>query len=522
MAAELLRLRLRILGNALRPGARHRGWSVVGALIAIAATIAACIALVSLRNAEIDVAREAVVIGGSVVTLAFLVGPLLFGVAGTMDPRALGILGLREGQIARGLVLTGLLTIPSAAVVITALMTVVTWSGSLASTLIAVVSAVVAAATCVLFGRIASALSGFLLDTRRAREIGAVLGVVLVLLLTPGLVLLVLSAQNEQDGLAGSLQSVLSWTPLGAAWAAPADAAAGQWVVAVLKLLIAAAVLALAWLAWRGLVSVMLVAPERREAASEPGGLGWFGRTPTTPAGAIAARSLTYWSRDSRYYAQMAIVPVVPIVTVFVFVFVGVPVEITALLPLPLICLFLGWAVHNDVAYDNTAVWLHVVAGRVGLADRVGRMVPVLLIAIPVVAIGSFLSVLFAGEVDALPAVLGVATCLVLSGLGLASTFSAVFPYPATRPGDSAFTSPQSTGARPFLAQGVSLVGTVLVSLPAILLGIAGLQGDVDAYWMALWVGVGTGLVVVVLGTALGARVFDRRGPEILAAAQRN
>jgi ABC-2 type transport system permease protein len=231
---------------------------------------------------------------------------------------------------------------------------------------------------------------------------------------------------------------------------------------------------------------------------------------------------LTYWGRDARYYAQLVIVPVVPVVAVLVFVFVGVPIEYTALLPIPLMCLFLGWVVHNDVAFDNTAIWLHVVAGRLGVADRIGRMIPVVFIAIPLIGIGSFFSVLFADDLDALPAVLGTSTCLVLTGLGLGSIFSARFPYAATRPGDGAFTQPQSAGATWVLAPGFSLLGTLALSTPAIVYGVLGVFVDPEYYWVSLWWGIGVGVVTLVGGVALGARIFNRRGPEILAAAQRN
>jgi ABC-2 type transport system permease protein len=302
----------------------------------------------------------------------------------------------------------------------------------------------------------------------------------------------------------------------------PADAAAGQGVSAVLKLLIAVATVALLWLAWKGLVALMLVTPGRDVEVREASGLGWFARTPTTPLGAIAARSLTYWGRDPRYYAQLVIVPVVPLVAVIVFVFVGLPIEYTALLPVPLMCVFLGWVVHNDVAFDNTAVWLHVVTGRLGLADRIGRMIPVVLIAIPLIGIGSFLSVLFADELDALPAVLGTSTCLVLVGLGLGSLFSARFPYPASRPGDSAFSQPQATGATSVLAQVFSFFGTVALSTPAIVFAVLGVFVDPEYYWLSLWTGLGIGVFVLVVGVGGGAAIFNRRGPEILAAALRN
>ena len=55
---------------------------------------------------------------------------------------------------------------------------------------------------------------------------------------------------------------------------------------------------------------------------------------------------------------------------------------------MPIVCLFLGWTVHNDVAYDNTAFWLHVASDVDGRADRLGRLAPPLAIGLPVAVIG--------------------------------------------------------------------------------------------------------------------------------------
>jgi ABC-2 type transport system permease protein len=523
MAAEFVGLKLRQLANAGRRTSGEVAALVIGIVVVVALTALLVVAVTGLRDAQPGAARNAVVIGGALLVAVFLFGPLIVPVADSMDPRAFAIHGVPTDAIARGLLLAALISVPSIAVLVVSLSTVVTWSQSPGSTVLAVVAALVAALTCVLGGRIATSVSAFALATRRAREVGAVIGVLALVVMVPGVVLLMLVGWGADGGSAlGMLENVLSWTPLGAVWAVPADAANGQWVFAVLKLLIAVATLALLWLGWKGLVALMAVTPTRESSARVPSGLGWFSRTPTTPAGAVAARVLTYWSRDPRYYAQLIIVPVVPVVAILVFVFVGVPIEYTALLPVPVMCVFLGWVVHNDVAFDNTAVWLHVASGRLGLADRIGRTIPIVLIAIPLIGIGSFLSVLFAGELAALPAMLGASTCLVLTGLGIGSIFSARFPYAATRPGDGAFTQPQSPGATWVLAPGFSLLGTVLLSAPSIVFGVLGVFVDPEFYWVSLWTGLSVGVVVVVAGIAIGAHIFDRRGPEILASAMRN
>jgi ABC-2 type transport system permease protein len=523
MVAEFVRLRLRLLGNTFKRSTSQLVGIIIGVVYGAIMAVVLIAVLVGLRDDDPDLVRTIVVLGGSAVVAGFLLVPLVFSVRDSMDPRSFSLFGVGDDRVALGLFVAAFISVPAVVVTLVSLSTIVTWSQSPGSVMLAVVSAVIGAVTCVLGARVTISLAAFAFATRRAREIGAAVGVLALILIVPGILLLVLTGWGAEDGgFFAALERVLGWTPLGAAWAVPADAANGQWVFAVLKLLIALASVALLWLAWKGLVALMLVNPGHQVETREHVGLGWFGRTPTTPTGAIAARSLTYWGRDARYYAQLVIVPVVPLIAVIVFVFVGIPIEYTALLPVPLMCVFLGWVVHNDIAFDNTAIWLHVAAGRLGAADRIGRMVPVILIAIPLIGIGSFLSVVFANNPDALPAVLGTSTCLVLTGLGLGSIFSARFPYAATRPGDSAFTQPQSTGPTSVLAQGFSLAGTLVLSTPSVVYGVLGVFVDPEYFWVSLWTGLGVGVVVLVGGVAWGASIFNRRGPEILAAAQRN
>ena len=114
-----------------------------------------------------------------------------------------------------------------------------------------------------------------------------------------------------------------------------------------------------------------------------------------------------------------------------------------------------------------------------------------------------------------------MSTALLFGGLGIGSITSARFPYPAAKPGDSPFQQPQSTGAVTALVQSITMFGSILVALPALVLG--GLGFFIDPVWYTASFAAGTvlGVIVLVGGILLGGRVFDRRGPEMLAAALR-
>lgn len=523
MVTQFLGLKLQLLANLFRRSPWRIVGIAIGLLYGLALAIGIVIVLVGLRQVnDVEVVRDGMIVAGSLVVLGFMLVPLVFGVDDTMDPRAFAVLGIPNRQLSLGLAVSALIGVPSVVLTIVLLGTVVTWSRGVIETLLALISAALLLATCVLAARVSTSIAAFLLTTRRSREVTGIIGVLALVMISPVVVLLI-NVDWARDGLdvLGGIARNLGWTPLGAAWAVPGDAAAGAWGPAFLKLLIAVATVYLLWLAWQALVGKMLVTPGRETPVKHYGGLGWFDRMPPTPLGAIAARSLTYWARDSRYWASLVMIPVVPVLAVVPLSIAGVPGGDLALLPVPMMCLFLGWATHNDVAFDSTAVWLHTASGTRGFADRVGRLIPVLLVGIPLIGLGSAVSIYLYGDWAALPSMLGVSTSLLLTGLGVASFTSARYPYPATRPGDSPFTQPQASDTASALIQSLTFAGAIALSLPSIILGLQGVFSDASRHMPALYWGLGVGLGTLVVGVWLGSRTFERRGPEILASALR-
>lgn len=523
MVAQFLRLKLRLLANLFR----RSPWQIVGIAIGLlyGLGVAAGIvtALIALRFVDnVAVIGDGMVVVGSAAVLGFFVFPLVFGIDDTMDPRKFALFGMPNRQLALGLAVSALLGVPSIVLTLVLLGTVVTWSRGPGVTLLALIAAAVILATCTLASRVATSIAAFLLSTQRSRGFTSILGVLLLVMIAPVIVLLV-NVDWAHDGLAvlGGLAGALRWTPLGAAWAVPAEAAAGDWGSSILALLIAGATVYLLWLAWNGLVARMLVTPGREAHIKQYGGLGWFDRMPHNATGAIAARSITYWGRDSRYWVSLIMIPVVPILVIVPLTVAGMPQHLLALLPVPLMCVFLGWTVHNDVAYDSTAIWLHIASGTRGVADRVGRLVPALLTGIVVIGLGSVVSVSFFGDWRALPAVLGVSTCILLAGLGFSSVTSARLPYPAPKPGDSPFAQPQAADTASALIQSVSFTGSLVLAAPAIAFALMGIFVDSAWYLPSLYSGVGVGILAIAGGVWLGARTFERRGPEMMASALR-
>jgi len=523
MVAQLLGLKLRLIANLFR---RSR-WQVVGIALGLlyGLTLATglLVVLIGLRFVDdVTLIRDGLVVAGSIVVLGFLLVPLVFGVDDSMDPRKFALLGIPNRRLSFGLAVSAVIGAPAITLTLVLLGTVVTWSRGVLETLLALVSAGILLATCLLASRVTTSLAAFLLSTRRSREFTGIIGILLLVMISPIAVLIINTDWGRYGlDLLGGLSAILGWTPLGAAWAVPGDAAAGAWGPAVLKLLISVATAYLLWLAWQGLVARMLVTPGREAQVRNYGGLGWFDRLPHTPLGAIAARSLTYWARDSRYWVSLIMIPIVPVVAMLPLSIAGVPPHYLALVPVPLMCVFLGWMMHNDVAYDSSAIWLHVASGTQGVADRIGRLVPALSVGIPLIGVGSAISASLYGDWATMPSILGVSTCIFLAGLGLSSYTSARFPYPATKPGDSPFAQPQASDTAAALIQSLTFAASIVLALPAIMFGFLGIFSDPIWHLPALVAGVGVGVFAVAGGVWLGSRTFERRGPEMLASALR-
>jgi ABC-2 type transport system permease protein len=516
VVAHVLRLRFDLLVGALRGDARERLRLLAGIVVLIAAVAAVAWSLLRLRDSSHDVASVVTVVGGAAVAAGFFIAPLLGGPEDPLDPRRFAVFGLPPTPLAAALVIASLASAPVLALIALASCLVVLWSAHGVAPVAGILSAVLGVATCVLLGKVAFAVSSRVLRQRRSRELTGLFLVALVVVVVPTAVFL---SSLEWGGRVPSqlreVADVLAVTPIGAAWSIPWRLLQGTatWPV-VVALLTVATLGALWWV----LVRWLLTTTERPLSGRAQRGLGWFAVTPGTPAGAVAARSLVYWLRDPRYVVNVVVVPISAVLTMVPLVIAGVPLTVAALLPAPIIALFLGWIVHNDLAYDSTAIWMHIASAVRGASDRLGRLVPVTLIAVPLLALAVPITVWLHGRWAILPAMVGVCASLFLSGLGLSSVASVVSPYPAARPGDGPFQQPQRTGGA--ASQAIVLLGAVVCSAPALWWGWLTLSSDIAQAWTALWGGTAIGLTILIAGVLLGGWAFERRGDKVMEFAE--
>ena len=517
MAARLLRLRLALYAGRLRTGPRAA--TIVGTALLAAGILAAWWGAWSLRDAPAVTAHVVTVLAGAAVTAACLLAPVLTGGDDSLDPRRFAPFGVTARPLAMGLLLAGTVSPPILALALTSGAVIAVWAGGPVPAVAAVGGPLLGFACCYVIARVMTAVASWVLPARRPREPVGLLVLLFVVVLVPlGVFLTSQSGSGSTSGGLVTAAAVLGYTPLGAAWAIPGLAAAGDptvWLAAG----IAVATVAAAVAVWFLTVDRMLHRPERSRIR-ERTGLGWFAVTPTTPAGVIAARSLVYWSGDRRYRVNVVVVPVAALLATLPLLVAGVPPALVALVPAPLAALLLGWLPHDDLAYDSSAIWLHVASGVRGWADRVGRLVPVVLIGLALLAVGAPLSVMLAGDVTLLPALSGVCAALFLSAAGLSSISSVAWPYPVPSPGDSPFRQPQRTGGAGVGAQAFVMIGAVLLSVPTGWAAWLTLTGDGAWGLLTLILGAATGLAVLAAGIAVGAVLFDRRSDALMEFAE--
>lgn len=562
MVATLVKLKWRLTLNALTKNVWAIIGTVFGALYGIGALAMVLAGAVGLGlKADADVIMLVLGALGALLVAGWAVVPLLItGLDSTLDPRAMAAWAAPSRGLALGLLAAGAVGIPGCITAAVCLIPVLTWllAGQLAAALLALLCAPAALATCVLLSRIIVTAAG-ISSSRRGRETTAIIAFVAFMVCTqlPNLIPRLLG-DDPTDILQplGTLARVMGLSPFGWAFAAPGVMATGS-VPAALALAIGAWILPVILLPlWQRVVNKAMTSPgtshtrTRAYAADGAGSdaqhrglpdvLPWARRLSAAlpaPAAAVAARSLRYWRTDPRYLVQFVSVLILPVVLVlgpalnssrFVVYVNGQRVETsfalghapTALLFMaPALAVFMGWALHDDLGMDSTALWSHLSAGISGAHDRLGRVVGAAVWQAPVMLVVDVFMVVWTGRWGALPAVTGACLALYGSALAWSCLASVLLPYETLAPGDSPMRS--RTSGTAFLAALIQMAAILLLlAVCSPVLGAA-IYGVVQAApvweWTALVAGVVWCSLLLWGGVVIGGRALDRRGPQALA-----
>ncbi|WP_265520868.1 hypothetical protein [Oerskovia flava] len=525
MVAQFVRLKLTLMANSFRRSTWQTIGFVAGALYGLFVVGMVVIGLTVLGSQDPVLAGGIITLGGALVVLGWWIVPLFaFGVDATLDPQRFVTYAMPRRTLLAGLATAGVVSIPGIVTLLVALGTSLAWWRSPLALVAAVVGGLLALATCVVGSRATTTALAPLLESRRYREVVTIAAFVPIMLIGPAFAW-VGARLGSDDGvtvgpgggvgsLVADLAGVVAWTPFGAPWALAAGVHDGAWGLVLARLVVALVTLGVVWVVWDRALGRALVSPPTSGAAAQAKGLGWFARFPATPTGAVAARCMTYWLRDPRYSGSIAVVPLIPVV---LLVLGGGASSVVFLALAPLTAWILGFALSADVAYDHTAFALHVSTGVDGRADRWGRVLPVLAFGIPVVLLFAVVSVAVADRWDTLPAVLGVSLGTITTSLAVSCVSSARLLYPVPKPGDSPFKQPQGAAMATLVAQMLAMLMMFVLTLPVLVLGALAIFWPQPALgWVALVVGIGLGSALLVAGARWGARIYDRRSPELL------
>lgn len=520
MVAVLLRLRFRVLLNTLQRNTFQLVAVIVGGTLGAGLVLVALAGMLLASTLPPTVTQAVMVVGGSALVVGWLLVPLLFdGVDRTLDPLKLARFPLETGTLMTGMFVAGISWLPGIATVLVSVGTAIAWRAYPLAALSAVIAGLIGAATCVAGSRLTTSVAASLLRGRGALRVGVAAFVVLVLALPLYIAIVsrgALGGQHTADGFAAALD-VLGWSPLGAAWSVPGRIAAGDPAGAAVAAAIAVATLCGALLLWRLVLGAALrVRGERPLRAVAGGRLGALSWVPTTPTGAVLARSLIYWFRDARQARQLILLPVLPALMLLWWNLFGI--ELIALSIGPIVATILPLSAFAGLSYDGTAFAAELSAGIRGIHDRVGRALALVIIAMPAVIVVQTAVAVIIGRGGDLPPLLGLSLGTLLISVGVVSVSSARFVIPVARSGRNPFSAQAGAATTAiFASYGVAVI-TIVLSLPILALTAAAIvAGSPTLGWLALGAGLIVGAGLALAGVVLGGLVLDGSAPAMLA-----
>ena len=526
MVTLLVGLRFRLLRRSLAGGTRQRAAVTAVAIVSLLFTAPVCLVLIVLSHTDVMLARALTVLIGFALMIAWIWLPLfLTGTDDALSPSRFALLPVRASRLIPGLYVAGLLGLGSLLTILVGVASVIGWARSTPVFIAGVAGMILGVVTATLLPHVLTTAFSGALGSRRFRD---VTGLAMVLFAVGITVLLQLASSAISrtagpDAVVAALDhaaTVLSWTPLGAAWVLPADVAQGDVGAALghaaVALVTLGALLLGWWAALRRALTTPLDVPDIVGRVTRDSVIDrWLSGSSTA---VVAGRLLRYYRRDPRRLLSVFSMMLAPVL-------VGVSVAgvtaagghaggISLLLVAPLLGLLLGPTLAFDISHDDSALWTHITTSLRGWEDRLGRLLGFSTVALPIVALVLLMGVVVTGSDHLVP--FAAATIAVTgAALGVGSHLGSIIQVPVPPPGSNPFGKGSGGGPLSVVVSLLTIVLALLLSSPAIVVGSLS-YSVVWARYAAVPIALATAAATIGWGVVMGGRRLDRQWPEVL------
>ena len=362
----------------------------------------------------------------------------------------------------------------------------------------------------VVAAKVATAVFGPVISSRRGRDFTALLLALVITLLALASGLVPLVAKRLTDGHSPALAAVVRILPSG--WGAVAVDAASRsdWGLVAAALGGLAGLIAVLVLAWPALLArrlTMSPSGSRRRARTRQHARTTKSLLPVTPLGAVLGREL-------RLYTRSTLRSMLLLISFLVGVLVGVIGALsgkTTGLPFSglLFTVIAAACFTNCYGDDGTSLWLTLVVPGTARADVRGRVWAWLLVVGPAGLLLTVVLTAVSGQAWAWPWVLAAQPAMVI---GCAGLLAAIGTWSVNGPA-------QDGGPSPFrvLKTHIALIAIpVIVLFPAAALLIPGAIGhSLLLRWLAVPVAIAWAAFLSWYCTGAAVRRLETRGPEI-------
>ena len=471
-------------------------------------------------------------LGALTVLLWFLIPVLAFGLDDTLDPRAFALFPRTAKQLQPGLFGAAALSLPSVftlLAVLTATGFELLWLilfGQGAAWIVLGALALIPAnlagfALCLLLPRAWFAHSASRTSSRSGREVGGILGFLLMFVAIYGFSLSMQRIDEMDFEQLGrwipTVVETVAWTPLGALFAVPMDLAEGRVLTALLRALIGAATIVVVWLWWRRSIDLSLTSALSGDASSGDTKVSPLVPrfVPKTAFGAVMGKSLRYWRRDTRYLAALGLYPVM--IIFFVAMGFTLPESRPGMLAMTiLMCGMSGMSLSNEIGFDGPAGWVNIVTGLPARANLLGRIAAMAVLMVPGVLVVTIVIPLLYGMPELLPMTMMGALGTMICGWGFSTVVGTLLPYPSSPPGTNPMKDKSASSSNAMIAMTVAMLGVFVPLLPAIGVGIWGaVTGSMVLTILAGVLALVAGVVVFLVGLRISVVRLEARYPDM-------